>query len=125
MTSASDPIGSELDLVLSELGALHERETQVLRAMDHLALDSVTEEKERLCARLRDLMASTRAEPRHREALDRLRQRATLNQLLIVHAREAVRTILSQASGAGDSIPPHPGQRRAVVQDGVRVNLRG
>jgi hypothetical protein len=124
MTPHRDPGGSELDLVFSELDTLHERETQVLRAMDHEALDAVTVEKERLCARLRELMAKNGPEPRHREALERLRHRATLNQLLIVHAREAVRTILSQVAGAPEGAP-HPGLRRPVVQDGVRVNLRG
>lgn len=124
MTAQRDPGGSNLDLVFTELDALHERETQVLRAMDHQALDAITLEKERLCAELRELMAKTGPEPRHREALERLRHRATLNQLLIVHAREAVRTILSQVAGEPEGAQ-HPGLRRSVVQDGVRVNVRG
>lgn len=125
MTAPRDIQSDALGLVLRELEALHERETAVLRAMDHVALDELTVEKDRLSSRLRDVLADSPPEPCHKEALERLRHRATLNQLLIVHAREAVRTILSQVTGAPSSMDAHPGARRPVVQDGVRVNFRG
>lgn len=124
MTESRDSQGDALGLVLDELEALHERESAILRAMDHVALDELTAEKEVLSDRLREVMSRHAPRPEHRAALERLRHRATLNQLLIVHAREAVRTILSQVSGT-PSVEALPGVRRPVVQDGVRVNLRG
>lgn len=117
------PGEDDLERALLDLDALHEREATVLRSMDRDALEAVTTEKELLFERLREAMGRQAPEERHRLVLDRLRRRATINQLLIVHARDAVRTILSQVSGA--PVDALPGARKAVVQDGVRVNWRG
>jgi hypothetical protein len=117
-------LSDELDRTLAELETLHARETEVLRTMNRAALDGITEEKELLCARLHELRARTPLHDRHRAVLDRLRRQASLNQLLLVHARDAVRTILSQATGT--SFEAMPGSnRKHGGQEGLRLNVRG
>ena len=118
----AEPHSDELDLALADLENLHTRETEILRSMNQAALDEVTAEKEALCARLREVKSRTPVQSRHRAALDRLRRQASLNQLLLVHARDAVRTILSQATGA--SFEAMPG-RKVGGQEGLRLNVRG
>lgn len=113
----------ELDRALAELEALQTRETQVLRGMNQAALDDVTAEKEILCGRLQELSARTPVQKRHRVMLERVRRQASLNQLLVVHARDAVRTILTQATGA--SFDAMPGNRKVGGQEGLRLNVRG
>jgi len=119
-----ETLSDELDRTLAELEALHSRETEILRTMNRAALDEVTVEKELLCERLHALRARTKVEPRHRAALDRLRRQASLNQLLLVHARDAVRTVLSQATGASFEALPG-GHRKVGGQEGLRLNVRG
>lgn len=113
----------ELNQTLAELETLHAREAQVLRGMRKDAIDAITDEKSALCDRLRELSARTPFDERHRPALERIRKQATLNQLLVVHARDAVRTILAHASGT--PIEGMPGTRKPTVQDGLRLNVRG
>jgi hypothetical protein len=117
-------LSDELDRNLAELETLHARETEALRAMNRAALDDITVEKETLCERLHLLRAHTEVQPRHRAALERLRRQASLNQLLLVHARDAVRTILSQATGATFEAIPHS-NRKLGGQEGLRLNVRG
>lgn len=119
----AEPQDDELDRTLAELEALHVRETEVLRTMNRAALDDVTAEKELLCERLREVRTRVQLQARHRAALERVRSRASLNQLLLVHARDAVRTVLSQATGA--SFDGLPGNRKVLVQEGLRLNVRG
>ncbi|HEY8942692.1 MAG TPA: hypothetical protein VIM73_00465 [Polyangiaceae bacterium] len=125
MTADRANTRDDLEIALLELEALHGRESSILRTMDHAALDAITSEKDALCSHVRELMSRTKPAPHHRAVLERLRRQATLNQLLIVHARDAVRTILSEASGAPPIEAPLRGSRMPVVQDGLRVNVRG
>jgi len=119
-----ETLSDELDRTLAELETLHTRETEILRTMNRAALDDITVEKETLYQRLQALRSHTEVQPRHRAALDRLRRQASLNQLLLVHARDAVRTILSQATGA--TFEAIPGSNRKVGgQEGLRLNVRG
>lgn len=114
---------SELTETLSALEALHEAECVVLTTLDRSALDGITEQKIALCERLQVVTASERPGPEHRGALERIRRLAFKNRLLALHARDAVRTVLSEA-GLAPAI--HFGSARAAaVQDGVRVNWRG
>lgn len=112
-----------LSQVLLALEGLQEREAAVLRSMNAAELDVITSEKEALCETLRELLTRKPIDAQHRSSLERLRHSASLNQLLVVHARDTVRTILSQASGA--PVEALPGARKVVIQDGLRVNLRG
>jgi hypothetical protein len=113
---------NDIDSILTELEQLHARETAALRAMDPSGLDDISNEKEALVARMAGL--SGRIGPGHAERLARIRSQASLNQLLLVHARDSVRSILSQVTGV--QFETFPGARRPhVVQEGVRLNVRG
>jgi len=112
----------DFDALLSEFEALQSRETQVLRGMKSSEIDGITLEKEQLTERLHKLAESTRPEPRHRLRLQKLRERAVLNQRLLIHARDAVRTILSQVSGTPfDGLP---NARKPMGNEGLRLNVR-
>ena len=110
------------DALLSEFEALQTRETQVLRGMKSSEIDGITLEKEQLTERLQKLAERERPEPRHRLRLQKLRERAVLNQLLLIHARDAVRTILSQVSGT--PFEGLPNARKPVGTEGLRLNVR-
>lgn len=112
----------DFDALLTEFEALQARETQVLRGMKSSEIDGITLEKEQLTERLQQLAARQRPEPRHRLRFQRVRERAVLNQLLLIHARDAVRTILSQVSGTPfDGLP---NARKPVGNEGLRLNVR-
>lgn len=123
VVTAVQPSQDPLAIALAELTALHERESVVLRTMDRDAIDAITTEKNALCEQLRALVAKYPPQGRHHAAFEKLRRQATLNQLLAVHARDAVRSILAHASGT--PLEPVPSHRKAAVQDGLRLNVRG
>ncbi len=116
---------NELTESLSALEALHEVECEVLTTLDRAALDGITEQKLALCERLQALSADEAPREEHRETLERIKRMAFKNRLLAMHARDAVRTVLTEA---GFTPPPQFGTgsvRPAAIQDGVRVNFRG
>jgi len=115
----------ELTETLSALEALHEAECVVLTTLDRAALDGITEQKLALCERLQAITAQQPPAAEHRGSLERIRRLAFKNRLLAMHARDAVRTVLTEAGftppvqfGAGS-------QRPSAIQDGVRVNWKG
>ncbi len=85
----------ELTETLSALEALHEAECVVLTKLDRAALDSITEQKLALCDRPE--ARSTDPPPRAEQlaSLDLIRRMAFKNRLLAMHARDAVRTVLT------------------------------
>jgi flagellar biosynthesis/type III secretory pathway chaperone len=114
---------SELTETLAALEALHEAECIVLTKLDRAALDGITEQKLALCERLQALAAERPPAIEHKGSLDRIRRLAIKNRLLALHARDAVRTILSEA---GFTPPQQFGSHRpSAIQDGVRVNWKG
>ena len=115
---------SELTETLSALEALHEAEGVVLTKLDRAALDGITEQKLALCERLQALAAERPPSLEHRGSLERIRRMAFKNRVLALHARDAVRTILSEA-GLTPPLTQFGSQRPAAVQDGVRVNWKG
>ena len=113
----------ELTETLSALVALHEAECVVLTTLDRAALDGITEQKLVLCDRLQALAADHPPVSEHRASLEKLRRLAFKNRLLAMHARDAVRTVLTEA---GLTPPVQFGSTRpSAVQDGVRVNWKG
>jgi uncharacterized protein YicC (UPF0701 family) len=116
-------LANELDLTLAALEDLQSREGLALRSMNSEALDQLSSEKEQLAKRVQELRGRGALHARHREPLERIRRQGSLNQLLLVHARDVVRTILSQATGT--SFDPFPGNRRTTSQEGLRLNVRG
>ncbi len=114
---------NELSETLLALEALHEAECVVLTTLDRAALDGITEQKLALCERLQALAAVHPPVAEHRGSLDRIRRLAFKNRLLAMHARDAVRTVLTEA---GFTPPSQFGSQRPIaIQDGVRVNWRG
>lgn len=114
----------ELSETLTALEALHETECAVLTQLDRAALDGITEQKLALCQRLEELTVDHPPAAEHRNSIERVRRMAFKNRLLAMHARDAVRTVLTEA---GLTPPPtHFGsQRPSAIQDGVRVNWKG
>lgn len=115
---------SELETTLEELESLHRQESDALRRLSRDSLDELTDRKILLWERLRTITTDVKPGPEHRAALERIRRSALLNQILLHHARDAVRTILQHASG--QSIPtPTPSNRPSAALGGLRVDFRG
>jgi hypothetical protein len=114
----------ELTETLSALEALHETECVVLTKLDRAALDGITEQKLALCERLQALAADQPPRAEHRDSLERIRRMAFKNRLLAMHARDAVRTVLTEA-GLTPPMQQFGSQRPSAIQDGIRVNWKG
>jgi hypothetical protein len=114
----------ELTDTLSALEALHETECVVLTRLDRAALDSITEQKLALCERLQTLANEQPPGAEHRQSLERIRRLAFKNRLLAMHARDAVRTVLTEA-GLTPPLQQFGSQRPSTIQDGVTVNWKG
>jgi hypothetical protein len=112
----------ELKTTLDELETLHAREAAALRSLSRDSIDELTDEKLVLWERLRNITAEVAPDPEDRASLERVKRAALLNQILLHHARDAVRTILQTASGQQLATPSN---RPAAVQDGLRVDFRG
>ncbi len=112
----------ELKTTLLELEQLHAQEALALRALDRDALDGTTDQKVRLWERLKAVTEQVSPQAEDRAQLERIRQAALLNQILLHHARDAVRTILENATGV--ALAP-PSNRPHAVQDGLRVDFKG
>jgi hypothetical protein len=113
----------ELSETLATLEALHEAECVVLTTLDRAALDGITERKLALCERLEALASREPPAAEHRGSLERIRRMAFKNRLLAMHARDAVRTVLTEA---GLTPPVQFGsQRPSAVYAGVRVDWKG
>jgi hypothetical protein len=113
---------NELQKTLAELEALHVLEAAALRSLARDRIDELTDQKLALWERLRTITADVAPGPEERASLERIKRAALLNQILLHHARDAVRTILQTASGQQLATPSN---RPAAVQDGLRVDFRG
>jgi hypothetical protein len=102
-----------LGAVLSELESVLDAESRALRRLDRAGIEHAMAEKLRLCDAIAGL--SARAKDASREQLERIRHRSLQNQLLLAHARDSVRDVLSLASG----------QTAKAPLGGLRVDLRG
>jgi hypothetical protein len=118
----ADAQKSELKATLAELEVLHGHEALALRRLARDELDLLTDKKLELWERLRALSADSPPGVEDRATLERIRRQALSNQILLHHARDAVRTILQTASGQALNTPSN---RPSAVQDGLRVDFRG
>jgi hypothetical protein len=112
----------ELKATLEQLELLHREEAAALRKLSRDTLDELTSRKLALWERLRDVTSRARPGPEHRASLERIWRAALNNQILLHHARDAVRSILQDASGQALVSETN---RPSAVQDGLRVNFRG
>lgn len=118
----ADAQKQELKVTLEELELLHRDEASALRRLARDKIDELTDKKLALWERLRVVTADVKPGPEDRATLERIRRAAISNQILLHHARDAVRSILQAASG---QIPGLPSPRPSAVQDGLRVDFRG
>jgi hypothetical protein len=118
----ADAQNHQLKTTLEELLLLHADEAVALRRLAREELDDLTDKKLALWERLRAESADCPPGPDERELLERLRRAALQNQILLHHARDAVRTILQTASGQAFGATTH---RPTAVQDGLRIDFRG
>jgi hypothetical protein len=112
----------ELVTTLDELEELHRAEAAALRSLSRDALDELTDRKLALWERLRAITAKVAPGPAERASLERIRRAALLNQILLHHARDAVRSILQSASG---QTLVTPSNRPTALAGGLRVDFRG
>ncbi|MCB9587282.1 MAG: hypothetical protein H6718_17920 [Polyangiaceae bacterium] len=87
-----------LDSTLSELEALLLAEHEALRVLDHAALDRCREAKLELDQRLRDF-PKEQFVAAQRDQLEGIKRQAIANQLLLIHARACVKSMLDLATG--------------------------
>ena len=113
---------TELKATLDELEALHRDESSALRRLARDEIDELTDKKLALWERLRAVSTLVKPGPDDRAVLERIRKAAIMNQILLHHARDAVRSVLQAASG---QMPGLPSNRPSAVQDGLRVDFRG
>jgi hypothetical protein len=118
----ADAQTQELKATLDALETLHHDESLALRRLARDKIDELTDRKLALWERLRAATAALPPGPDERASLERIRRLALSNQILLHHARDAVRTILQNASGQVLATPSH---RPSAVQDGLRVDFRG
>lgn len=118
----ADAQKQELKATLDELELLHRDEASALRRLARDRIDELTDKKLALWERLRTATAAVKPGPEDRASLERIRRAAISNQILLHHARDAVRSILQAASGQAPGVPSH---RPSAVQDGLRVDFRG
>jgi hypothetical protein len=122
LTVQADAQKQELNATLEGLEELHREEAIALRHLQRDKLDEFTDRKLALWDKLRELSSACPLGVEHRAALERIRRAALMNQILLHHARDAVRTILQSASGQALSTTSI---RPVAVQDGMRVDFRG
>jgi hypothetical protein len=118
----ADAQKQELKATLDALELLHQDESSALRRLSRDRIDELTDRKLALWERLRHVTEQVLPGPDERASLERIRRAALQNQILLHHARDAVRTILQTASGQALATPSH---RPAAIQDGLRVDFRG
>jgi hypothetical protein len=115
---------SDLNDSLGELEQLLEEETGALRKLDRDAIDRIAAAKLEVCERLSHTAHRAGsslpdgAAPERRAQLDRIRQKALYNQVLLVHARDSVRGVLDLLTGQSR------GTGRATGNDGHRLSVR-
>jgi hypothetical protein len=108
--------------LLQETEQLLVDEREALRTLDALGIESATERKTELEVRLRELNAFSPLRPEERALLERVRDAAQANQVLVVHARACVRAGLNAASGATND--GYPSSRVSAAAP-LRVDVRG
>lgn len=118
----ADAQKQQLKTTLEELLLLHAEESTALRRLARDEIDGLTDKKLALWEQLRALSAECPPGPEERDTLEQIRRAALQNQILLHHARDAVRTILQNASGQALATPS---SRPSAVQDGLRVDFRG
>jgi len=113
-----------INALLVELEQVLAQEHKALLALDRDAIESAGERKLSLDRRLRDASRDTPPRAEHLDVLVRVKRAALKNQLLIVHARASVQSVLSMVSGA--RFDSYPGSTPAkAAPPPMRVSFKG
>ena len=112
---------SVCDALLLRLDAALDSERDALRLMDSRAVERLSEEKQALDIALRDAWHRSDVPP-DKDLLLRVRQKVRDNQVLLVHARNCVRSALEAATGS-----PQDGydSNRPPPPKAVRFDMKG
>src|SRR5262245_25398633 len=108
---AAPPDSSPASEVLLELERLLASERDALVQLDREAIEAFATRKLELDAQLRECAAAQPLVASERELLERVRQAALSNQLLLAHARSCVQGVLSllaPGNAPGYSAPGQP-----------------
>jgi len=111
-----DPIKSALD----EIEQLLPIEADALKRLERDRIDEFAERKLALFERLQNALGATQVTASHRAQLERVKQSALHNQVLLVHARDCTRSVIALATGERHSLRP-----AAPDASGVRLDVRG
>lgn len=119
-----------LGRVFEELEKLLCMEREALRRLDADAIDDSAARKQELTDQIRGFLDGGGVLPKDQQAgLDRLRELAQQNQILIAHARSCVQGALDRATGTSraygpgaKAIAPPPGRASLAP---VRLDMRG
>jgi flagellar biosynthesis/type III secretory pathway chaperone len=102
---------------LFDLERLLDAESGYLSNLDLNGIEAIATSKEQLLASLRQTPRDAKDQPR----LLRIRDKAIKNQLLTVHARETIASILMALAPSG---PNYSATSRAAPAPGARLNVK-
>jgi hypothetical protein len=123
---AEPPPASPASELLLDLERLLTSERDALARLDRDAIEAFAARKLELDAQLRQCVAAQPLVPSERELLERVRQAALSNQLLLAHARSCVQgvlTLLAPGNAPGYSVPGQP--HSTATPPPLAVNFRG
>jgi flagellar biosynthesis/type III secretory pathway chaperone len=124
---AESPPASPAGELLLELERLLASERDALVRLDRDAIEAFAARKLELDAQLRQSAAAQPLVPSERELLERVRQAALSNQLLLAHARSCVQgvlTLLAPGNAPGYSAPGQP-HSNSQPPPPLALNFRG
>lgn len=111
--------------ILAEFEEILSAEAIALRSLDRDAIDAAALRKLELDDELRSAVRTQSVEQQDRATLQRVRQRALANQLLLVHARSCLLGVLSMATGQSFENPYGSSRRVRSTPAPVRLDFRG
>jgi hypothetical protein len=110
--------------ILGELEAVLSAEHAALRVLDREAITRAAERKLFLDAELKEMSPESFRSPEVIRRLSRIKRAALTNQLLLVHARSCVQSVLSMVTG--ETFSPYPGTAPARMSRApLVINVRG
>jgi hypothetical protein len=127
-TKPTEAAGHPARSVLIELADLLEAERAALVSLDRGAIESFANRKLELDAALHRAVGEVKLGASEQALLDRVRQSALSNQLLLAHARscvEGVLSLLTPANAPRYTAPGHtPNAHAAPAAPPIALNLR-
>jgi flagellar biosynthesis/type III secretory pathway chaperone len=111
--------------LLLELEHLLASERDALVRLDRDAIEAFAARKLELDAQLRQCVAAQPLEASERDVLERVRQAALSNQLLLAHARTCVQGVLSLLAPGNAPGYSAPGHHSASQPPPLALNLKG